>query len=126
MGDGREWSFASRGWGTVAVQDGGDHGDDPSTDGFGKLWPSVDHELHIEWGLCGGSRMAGVGAELSGRLPGGKGPIGYNFFRMAGIRWAMTRRRLTLAGSRNYCSCNWFRVRPPPASTILSLCSILC
>ena len=68
----------------VAADDCGDDGDDGPADGIREARPRVHYEL--EWGLCGGSRMAELRAELSGRLPVRKGRVGSNYFGVAGIR----------------------------------------
>ena len=66
--------------------DCGDQSGDTPPDSRGKPRPSFDHDAYVEWGLCGGSWPAGVGAKLSGRLSRGKSWIQYNFFTMATIR----------------------------------------
>jgi hypothetical protein len=60
----------------------GDHSDDALADRHREPGPSLKYEARFgrylparEWGLCGGSSVAGLGAELSGRVPITKGGI---------------------------------------------------
>jgi hypothetical protein len=46
--------------------DCGDHGDDTPPDSRGEPRPSFDHDVYVEWGLCGGRLLSAECAELSG------------------------------------------------------------